>query len=94
MTKKDIKSAINKAVYEFAETLGYQMSDDGEGACVTFWNPDDNSETSYDNTIEYHRSEHYCCTLNWASQQSKDDADKIDEYVTTLRHQYNVSHNY
>ncbi len=28
MTKTEIRSAINKAVYQYAESLGYQVSDD------------------------------------------------------------------
>jgi len=36
MTKKEIRSAINKAVYIYAESLGYTMSDDNDGSCVTF----------------------------------------------------------
>jgi len=31
MTKKEIRNTINKSVYEYAETLGYTMSDDGDG---------------------------------------------------------------
>ena len=37
MTKKEIKNAINKAVYQYAESLGYQMSDDNDGSYVTFY---------------------------------------------------------
>ncbi len=36
MTKKEIKNTINKAVYQFVESLGYQISDDNDGSYVTF----------------------------------------------------------
>jgi len=41
MTKKEIRSAINKAVYLYAESLGYDMSDDNDGSYVTFTNKAD-----------------------------------------------------
>ena len=34
MTKKEIRNAINKAVYQYAESLGYSMEDVGDGAYV------------------------------------------------------------
>ena len=40
MTKKEIKSAINKAAYKLAESMGYEIHDDGMGGSVTFMKPD------------------------------------------------------
>lgn len=77
MTKKQIQSAINKAVYVYAESLGYQMSDDNDGSAVTFFKP----EWSGRDTIEYHRSYQNCAVLNWASDQVKADADLIDNFA-------------
>jgi len=43
MTKKEIKNTINKAVYEYAESLGYRMEDNGDGGRVIFVNTSDDS---------------------------------------------------
>jgi hypothetical protein len=82
MTKKEIKNTINKAVYKFVESLGYQISDDNDGSYVTF--SKDNFKT-YDDTIDYHRSRQECCVLSCACAESKSDADKIDNYVQELK---------
>lgn len=81
MTKKEIRNTINKSVYEYAETLGYTMSDDGDGARVTF--TPENCK-SYDDTIEYSRSQHDTCVMNEASDKVKADADKIDRYARAV----------
>ena len=82
MTKKEIRNAINKEVYIFAEKLGYQMSDDNDGSYVTFSKP---NEISADNTIDYSRSYHECCVLNWASDKVKADAALIDEFAAATK---------
>jgi hypothetical protein len=78
MTKTEIKKAINKAVYQYAESLGYQMSDDNDGSYVTFSKPECDH---YDDMIDYSRSHHETCVLNWASDEIKADAEKIDVYA-------------
>ena len=78
MTQKEIRSAINKAVYIYAESLGYQMSDDNDGSCVTFYKP---GYTSADETIEYSRSQHETYVANWASDETHADAGLIDNYA-------------
>ena len=82
MTKTEIKKHINKSVYEFATTLGYQMSDDNDGSYVTF------SKTNfktYDDTIDYHRSYQEAMVMSSACAESKADADKINEFVKALK---------
>ena len=82
MTKVEIKKHINKSVYAFVEALGYQISDDNDGSYVTF------SKTnfkSYDDMIDYHRSSHYADVLKWACDESKTDADKINEFVRLVK---------
>lgn len=86
MTKKEIKSAINKAVYQFAESLGYQVSDDNDGSYVTFSNPDVDDA---DDTIDYHRSYQTTYVLNWASDEIKADAKLIDEFAKHQIRKYN-----
>ena len=84
MTKRQIQSAINKAVYLYAESLGYQMSDDNDGSYVTFHK----SEGSHDDTIDYHRSYQNCATLNWASDQVKADEILIEAFVKQEKAKY------
>ena len=86
MTKKEIKSAINKAVYMYAESLGYQVSDDGDGSYVTFYK---DGTSRADDTIDYHRSYQETCVLNWASDEVKADADLIDAFAKNQMKQYN-----
>jgi len=78
MTKTEIKKAINKAVYQYAESLGYQMSDDNDGSYVTFTK---GGYSSPDESIDYSRSNHDVCVLNWASDEIKADAEKIDAFA-------------
>jgi hypothetical protein len=84
MTKRQIQSAINKAVYIYAESLGYQMSDDNDGSDVTFFKP----EWSGRDTIDYHRSYQNCTTLNWASDQIKADELLIEAFVKQEKAKY------
>lgn len=86
MTKKEIKSAINKVAYKYAESLGYQVSDDGDGSSVTFMKP---GTTRHEDTIEWHRSHQETCVLNWASDEVKADAEKIDRYMSNIIAAYN-----
>jgi hypothetical protein len=81
MNKKEIKNAINKAAYQFAESLGYEVHDDGMGGSVTFIKSE---TTSHDDTIDWSRSYHETCVLNWASDEVKADADKIDEHMESI----------
>lgn len=85
MTKKEIKSAINKAAYQFAESLGYEVYDDGDGVSVTFMKP---GTKRHDDTIEWHRSYHETCVLNWASDEVKTDAETIDTHMKSIINQY------
>ncbi len=78
MTKKEIKNAINKAVYQFAESLGYMVSDDGDGSYVTF--SKDDMTDAYD-CIDYMRSYHETVVVNWASDEIKADAKLIDAFA-------------
>ena len=84
MTKKEIKNAINKAVYQYAESLGYTMSDDNDGSCVTFYKP----EVSGKDAIDYSRSYHETYVLNWASDKAKADALLIEEFAKEQMKQY------
>ena len=84
MTKKEIRSAINKAVYQYAESLGYQMEDVNDGSCVTFYKP----EVSGRNSIDYSRSYHETYVLNWADDEAKRDSILIDEYAKKLMSTY------
>jgi hypothetical protein len=85
MNKKEIKSAINKAAYQFAESLGYDISDDGMGGSVTFMKPGARG----DDSIDWHRSYQETCVLDWASDEVKVDAERIDTYMKPIIDNYN-----
>jgi hypothetical protein len=89
MNKKEIKSAINKAAYQFAESLGYDISDDGMGGSVTFMKPG----ATIDDSIDWHRSYQETCVLNWASDEVKADAELIDAHMKPIIEQYNNQYN-
>ena len=86
MNKKEIKSAINKAAFQYAESLGYEMYDDGMGGYVTFMKP---GTKRHDDTIEWHRSYQETCVLNWASDDVKFDAALIDKHMKPIIEHYN-----
>ena len=90
MNKKEIRNAINKAAYQYAEKLGYQVSDDGDGSSVTFMKPD---TKRHDDTIEWSRSYHDTCVLNWASAETKADAEFIDAHMKPIIKHYNDLYN-
>jgi hypothetical protein len=87
MTVKEKRNAINKAVYIYAEELGYTISDDNDGSSVTFSKPD--MKDAYD-CIDYHRSQQETCVVNWASDEVKADAELIDIYANHQKQMYNV----
>ena len=86
MNKKEIKSAINKAAFQYAESLGYEIHDDGMGGSVTFMKPE---TKRHDDTIDWHRSYHETCVLNWASDDIKFEAALIDKHMKPIIEQYN-----
>jgi len=81
MNKKEIRSAINKAAYAFAESMGYEVHDD-EGDGTVLFAP--HEYTSADDTITWHRSSHDTCVLNWSSDKTKADADAIDAHMKPI----------
>jgi hypothetical protein len=87
MTKKEIRSAINKSVYQFAEALGYLMSDDNDGSYVTFTKSD---SKSLDDSIDYSRSYHETYVLRNASDEVKSDAEKIDAFAKEQVKKYSL----
>jgi hypothetical protein len=86
MNKKEIKNAINKAAYELAKSMGYEIHDD-EGDGTVLFVPVD--YTTIDDTITWHRSSHDTCVLNWSSDKTKADADTIDAHMKPIIEQYN-----
>jgi len=86
MNKKEIKSAINKAAYAFAESMGYEVHDDEGDGTVSFV---PHEYTTIDDTITWHRSYYETCVLNWSSDKTKADADAIDAHMKPIIEQYN-----
>jgi hypothetical protein len=86
MNKKEIRNAITKAVCEYVTTnLGYLVDDDGFHGSLTFQKPD----TSIDESIEWNRTYQEAVTLNWASDDTKHDAELIDKYMKPIIEHYN-----
>ena len=81
MNKKEIKSAINKAAYALAESMGYEVHDDEGDGTVSFV---PHEYTTIDDTITWHRSSHDTCVLNWSSDKTKADADAIDAHMKPI----------
>ena len=86
MNKKEIRNAINKAAYEYAESLGYQISDDNDGSSVTFWKP---GRTDAYDSIDWHRSYQETCVVNWTNDDIKADSDSIDAHMKPIIAHYN-----
>jgi hypothetical protein len=86
MNKKEIRSAINKAAYALAESMGYEVHDDEGDGTVSFI---PHEYTTIDDTITWHRSSHDTCVLNWSSDKTKADADAIDAHMKPIIEQYN-----
>jgi hypothetical protein len=81
MNKKEIKSAINKAAYALAESMGYEVHDDEGDGTVSFV---PHEYTTIDDTITWHRSSHDTCVLNWSSDKIKLDAAHIDAHMKPI----------
>ena len=81
MNKTEKRKYINKSVYMFAEKLGYDMSDDDMGHYVTLSKP---GTRKSDDCIEYSRSGHDACCVNWANEEVQRDTDKINEFIKIL----------
>ena len=86
MNKKEIKNAINKAAYAFAESMGYEVYDDEGDGTVSFV---PHEYTTIDDTITWHRSYHDTCVLNWSSDKIKVDAEAIDTHMKPIIAHYN-----
>jgi hypothetical protein len=86
MTKKELKNSINKAVYQFVEALGYQISDDNDGSYLTFYKSD---YKSYNDTIDYMRSEHYVITVDGCNDEIKKDEKLIEDEIKVIREFWN-----
>jgi len=82
MTKRELQRVFNSKVYAFAESLGYDIEDNGDGSCVTFIQPDE--KNGY-NSIDYHRSQQYTCYVDWTVDKVKEDAAKIEAYIDQLK---------
>lgn len=80
--KTEIRKYINKAVYQYAESLGYTITDDNDGSYVTFTK---GGYSTPDESIDYHRSRHTTCVLGHASDEIKADAQQIDQYIDAVK---------
>ena len=79
MTKTERNKTINKLVYKYAESLGYEV--DMSEIDVTFI-PESGR---MDDCIEYRRSSHSVAALNWACAKTLEDEKLIDDYITNIQ---------
>lgn len=79
MTKTERNKTINKLVYKYAESLGYEV--DMSEIDVTFI-PESGR---MDDCIEYRRSSHSVAALNWACAKTLEDEKLIDDYINNLQ---------
>ena len=79
MTKTERNKTINKLVYKYAESLGYEV--DMSEIDVTFI-PESGR---MDDCIEYRRSSHSVAALNWACAKTLEDEKLIENYIDLLK---------
>ena len=79
MTKTERNKTINKLVYKYAESLGYEV--DMSEIDVTFI-PESGR---MDDCIEYRRSSHSVAAYNWACAKTLDDEKLIEDYINNIQ---------
>lgn len=79
MNKTERNKTINKQVYKFAESLGYEVdSSDNDIMFVS-------NTGKMDDDIQYRRSCHMVAAVNWASEKTLNDEKLLDEYIDKLK---------
>ena len=79
MTKTERNKTINKLVYKYAESLGYEV--DMSEIDVTFI-PESGR---MDDCIEYRRSSHSVAAYNWACAKTLEDEKLIEDYINNIQ---------
>jgi hypothetical protein len=78
MTKTERNKTINKLVYKFAESLGYEVDNSDNDIMFV-------SDTGkIDDDIQYRRSCHTVAAVNWASEKTLNDEKAIDIYIAKI----------
>jgi hypothetical protein len=78
MTKTERRKTINKLVYKYAESLGYEV--DMSEIDVNFIPESGNM----DDCIEYRRSSHSVAAYNWACAKTLNDEKLIENYIDDM----------
>ena len=79
MTKTERNKTIDKLVYKYAESLGYEV--DMSEIDVTFI-PESGR---MDDCIEYRRSSHSVAAYNWACAKTLEDEKLIEDYINNIQ---------
>ena len=79
MTKTERNKTINRLVYKYAESLGYEV--DMSEIDVTFI-PESGR---MDDCIEYRRSSHSVAAYNWACAKTLEDEKLIEDYINNIQ---------
>ena len=83
MTKKELQKSITKAFCEYINTNFPEYTiDESEGGRLAI--VDTTAKNVADNSIEYSRSYHDLCVLNWTSSKVKKDAAVMESYLKQL----------
>jgi hypothetical protein len=80
MNKTEKTKHVTKSVTTFMEALGYEVVNDESGN-LTF----DNGKGDNNNYIDYHRTYQDVYVLNWASDETKAIANKLEEFVKIVK---------
>jgi hypothetical protein len=80
MNKTEKTKHVTKSVITFMSALGYEIVDD-EGGNLTF----DNGKGDNNNYIDYHRTYQDVYVMNWASDETKTIANKLEEFVKIIK---------
>jgi hypothetical protein len=80
MTKTEQIKHLTKSVITFMSALGYEVVDDN-GGNLTF----DNGSGNNSNYIDYHRTYQEVYVMNWAPDETKTDAAKLETFVKLIK---------
>lgn len=88
MTKTEKHKEINRAVINYIkEHYPKLLIEEGDSGHLVIHNP---LSLGWDDSIEYRRSSHTFCTLNWADSEMKRIEKELETYVNSLMRMYEL----
>ncbi len=80
MNKTEKIKHVTKSVITFMAALNYEVVDD-EGGNLTF----DNGSGNSNNYIDYHRTYQDVYVMDWANDDTKDIANKLEQFIKIVK---------